>query len=99
MLHPPRPPRCWPWAGWLVPAFRSSAAAGPLTITGIVPSTFGGAYDITYTNGSGSQFILLAAPNAAEAMSNWVPVATNMATPGIFTVAPTADAFYRIETR
>jgi hypothetical protein len=72
---------------------------GPLTITGIVPSTFGGAYDITYTNGSGSQFILLAAPNAAEAMSNWVPVATNMATPGTFTVAPTVDAFYRIETR
>jgi hypothetical protein len=71
----------------------------PLTITGIVPSTLGGACDITYTNGSGSQFILLTASQVTEPMTNWVPVATNKASPGTFSVVPTADAFYRIQAR
>ncbi len=71
----------------------------PVTITSIAPSTGGAACDITYTNGSGSQFILLMAPNVTDAMPNWVPFATNTSTPGTFSVAPGADAFYRIQSK
>ena len=71
----------------------------PLVITGIVPSTIGIGYTITYAGGSGSQFVLLAAPTVTTPMSLWTPVATNPATPGSFNVAPTSDTFYRIESR
>ena len=71
----------------------------PVTITGIVPSTVGIGYTITYTGGSGSQFILLASPTVTAPMPLWTPVAVNTTTPGSFTVSPTTDTFYRIESR
>ncbi len=71
----------------------------PVTITGIVPSLVGIGYTIAYTGGSGSQFILLTSPTVTAPMSLWTPVATNPTTPGSFSVAPTSDTFYRIQSR
>jgi hypothetical protein len=73
------------------------AQLAPVTITRIVPAQ--GGYSITYTNGSGSQFVLLTAPTITAPMNTWTPVKTNAVTPGFFFVAPTTRVFYRIQSR
>jgi hypothetical protein len=69
----------------------------PVTITEIVPVTYG--YSVNYASGSGSQFILLTSPTVTAPMSGWIPVRTNTATPGFFFVSPTANTFYRVQSR
>jgi hypothetical protein len=71
----------------------------PVTITGIAPSVLGIGYTITYTGGSGSQFVLLSSPTVTAPMPTWLPIAANTTTPGSFTVSPTTDTFYRIQSR
>ena len=71
--------------------------ATPVTITGIVPVTYG--YSVNYAGGSGSQFILLTSPTITAPMLVWTPLRTNATSPGFFFVAPTTNAFYRVQSR
>jgi hypothetical protein len=69
----------------------------PARITSIVRA--GGAYTINYTNGGGTQFILLKSPTVNARMSTWTPMATNGTGSGSFSVSPVSATFYRIESR
>jgi hypothetical protein len=69
----------------------------PATITSIAPG--GGGYTIAYINGCGSQFVLLKAQRITAPMSTWTPVATNLTGAGTFSVSPTTNTFYRIQSR
>ncbi len=54
---------------------------------------------LSYTGGSGSQFVLLESASATAPMSSWTRVATNFATPGSFNipaVGTAAPKFYRV---
>jgi hypothetical protein len=84
------------------------SVAGPATVTlrsqtvAVTPATFSslvpgnGGWSINYTNGGGSQFILLASPSLTVPVSAWTPVATNSIGTGSFFVTPTDTTFYRV---
>ncbi len=74
---------------------QSPAPASVLTISNIVGTT------LTYGGGAGAQFVLLGTNNVAAPATNWARLATNLATPGAFTipaVGSEAKAFYRIRS-
>jgi hypothetical protein len=67
--------------------------ASPVTVTGISPTS------INYTGGAGSQFVLLQSASVTNALANWSRVATNVATPGSFSISATNPAaFYSIKS-
>jgi hypothetical protein len=61
----------------------------PVNITGIRGTS------LTYSNGGGSQFVLLKSASANAALSSWTRTATNTATPGTFTI-PAVGASSRL---
>ena len=66
----------------------------PTTISSLIGGT------LTYGGGAGTRFVLLTSPSAAAPLSSWIRVATNSATPGVFSV-PTGSEnarFYRIKS-
>jgi hypothetical protein len=69
----------------------------PAIITSILPTS--GGYSISYTNGSGSQFILLSYPKVTAPMAIWTPVATNTTGAGSFFVSPASTTFYRVKSQ
>ena len=69
----------------------------PATITSITKS--GGSYTINYTNGGGTQFVLLTSPQVKTQMSAWTPVATNFTGSGSFSVSPVSATYYRVQSR
>lgn len=71
----------------------------PVSTMGIASAT-GGNLSISYSGGTGSQFVLLQSTNVAAQVSAWARVATNTAASGTFTIVPGTDptAFYRIQS-
>jgi hypothetical protein len=64
-------------------------------ITGIANTS------LSYSNGGGSQFVLLKSASVTASLSSWTRMATNTATPGSFTipaVGTAAPAFYRVKS-
>ena len=89
--------------------FTTSAQAGGivLTFTPLTPvtsfsiATGPGSYlTLSYSGGSGSQFVLLQTNNVAAPLSLWTRVQTNTSSPGTFTITPGADPqeFYQIKS-
>jgi hypothetical protein len=67
----------------------------PVHITGIANTS------LSYSNGGGSQFVLLKSASITASLSSWTRMATNTATPGSFTipaVGTAAPAFYRVKS-
>jgi fibronectin-binding autotransporter adhesin len=81
-----------------------SYAPGALPITPVSSTSIatapGGGFSISYSGGTGSQFVLVTTNNAAAPLSLWTRVDTNTAVNGAFTipVSPAAAAFYRIKS-
>jgi len=69
-------------------------APTPVTITAFAGTS------LSYTGGSGTQFVLLKSSDIAAPLSAWTRAATNTATPGSFTIpavgTPPAPVFYSI---
>lgn len=66
----------------------------PVTITNITPTT------LSYSGGSGAQFILMTTNVCVAPSPNWQPLATNPATPGTFTISATnTAAFFYIQSK
>jgi fluoride ion exporter CrcB/FEX len=74
----------------------------PVTITSIQPLVGPGAQvQITYTGGSGSQFVLLKSTSITAPRSSWARVATNPTTPGTFIIPALGSedtVFYSIKS-
>jgi len=69
-----------------------SGVAAPVTIGGITPA------GLSYSGGSGSEFVLMQSPTVAP--TSWTPVLTNTATPGVFPiVVGTGQSYFRILSR
>ena len=66
-------------------------------VTEVVPGT-----SITYTGGSGTQFVLLKSADIGASLSSWTRVATNSTTPYSFTIpavgTPPSPAFFSIKS-
>ncbi len=69
----------------------------PATINSIAPGT-SGHYVISYSGGSGSQFVLLSSPTVSASMDTWTRVDTNTAASGTFTVLAGSGAYYRVKS-
>ncbi len=71
----------------------------PVTQMSIGPGG-GGNLTITYSGGSGSQFVLLQTNNVAAPLADWTRLQTNTATSGSFTITPGSDPaeFYRVKS-
>jgi len=69
----------------------------PVTSMRIGPG-IGGDYSVTYSGGTGSQFVLVRSANVAAPLSSWTRVDTNTAASGSFTISIGSDPkeFYRI---
>ncbi len=79
-------------------AVKSAAPVlAPATITSIAPGT-SGHYAISYSGGSGSQFVLLSSSTVAASMGTWMRVDTNTAGSGTFTVLAGSGAYYRVKS-
>ncbi len=75
-------------------------SVAPATITSIVPvgSPVITSYNINYTGGSGSQFVLVTSPTVAAPLSGWSRVATNSTGSGTFSVSAGTQGYYRIKS-
>jgi autotransporter-associated beta strand protein len=68
----------------------------PTTISNILGTT------LTYGGGAGSQFVLLSNNIVSAPLSTWTRVATNLSTPGSFTipaVGSSSTTFYRVQSQ
>jgi hypothetical protein len=72
--------------------------APPLAAATIHIAPSGGCYSISYSGGSGSQFVLLTSPNVNAALAGWSRVATNTAAGGSFSISPGTRTFYRVKS-
>jgi hypothetical protein len=90
----PHPVTLEPWSNLVPPT--------PVTITSIKPLVGPGAQvQITYTGGSGSQFVLLKSTSITAPRSSWARVATNPTTPGTFIIPALGSedtVFYSIKS-
>ena len=55
-------------------------------------------YNINYTGGSGTQFVLVTSPTVNAPLSGWSRVATNSTGSGTFSVSAGTQGFYRIKS-
>jgi hypothetical protein len=75
----------------------TGSSLAPATITSIAPGT-SGHYRISYSGGSGSQFVLLSSPTVNAPMNRWTCVDINNAASGTFSVSIGSGLFYRIKS-
>jgi hypothetical protein len=79
----------------------TAAMLGSAVVTAMTPVTISKGFDgttISYSGGSGAQFVLLTSSNPGAALSTWTRVQTNTVSPGTFTVAPAGSTFYSIKS-
>jgi hypothetical protein len=72
-----------------------NACLAPVTITAVAGTT------LSYTGGAGSQFILLKSADVSAALSSWSREATNIVTPGSFTIPAVgtgSPVFYAVKS-
>jgi fibronectin-binding autotransporter adhesin len=60
----------------------------------------GSDYTLTYSGGTGGQFVLVTSLNVEAPLNSWTPIATNIAFSGSFTIPAGVDTqgFYRVRT-
>ena len=71
----------------------------PVTQMNIGPGS-GGTFTISYSGGTGSQFVLLQTNNITAPLTNWTRLQTNTLSSSSFTITPGADPaeFYRVKS-
>ena len=71
----------------------------PVTQMSIGPGS-GGTFTISYSGGTGSQFVLLQTNNVTAPLINWKRLQTNTLSSGSFTIPPGSDPaeFYRVKS-
>ncbi len=74
-------------------------APTPVTTMNLISVTSTNA-TLSYSGGTGAQFVLLQTNNIAAPLANWTRLKTNASTPGVFTITPGSDPqeFYRIKS-
>lgn len=78
---------------------RLAASAVAANITGIVPvGAPATSYNINYSGGTGTQFVLVTSHNVNAPLSGWTRVATNYTGSGTFSVSAGTQGFYRIKS-
>ena len=85
-------------AGGIVLTFTPGFAILPVASFSIAPGS--GSMTLSYSGGSGHQFVLLQTNNLTASSSLWKRVQTNTVSPGTFTITPGSDPreFYRVES-
>ena len=82
-----------------VRVIRLAASAAAANITSIVPvGAPATSYNINYTGGTGTQFVLVTSPTVTAPLSGWSRVATNSTGSGTFSVSAGTQGFYRIKS-
>ncbi len=87
--------------GNIVLTFTPGVGPTPTPVTSFgIASGPGSDLTLSYSGGTGSQFVLLQTNNVTAPLVNWLRVKTNTSSPGSFVITPGSDPqqFYRIKS-